>query len=154
MIGAPDLKVITLRGIPVDLWRRSRDWFRGLVREFEIISSGQDDDSVPIALLQFIQEAQERFAQFGRSDARLDQALDAGQESVDQTLQLPDVAAEASLELWDLIRRAEEFCRSGDMLTVVPPTDVRDFVEWYLSEVAAQVEGADPVPWPGPQAER
>jgi hypothetical protein len=154
MIGAPDLKVIDLRGIPVDLWRRSRDWFRGLVREFEIISSGVDDDSVPAALLQFIQEAQERFAQFGDSDARLDQALDAGQESVDQSLHLPDVAAQASLELWDLILRAEEFCRSGDMLTMVPPADVRDFVEWYLGEVARQVEGAEPRSWPEHQAER
>jgi hypothetical protein len=144
----PDsLQRIELRGIPVPLWHQARTWFDGLLREFTILNT-QESGDVPADLLQFVAEATERFAQFGRSDALLDEALSAGLSEVDQELMLPALAGEASLGLWSLIERAEEYCLSGQMLTLVPKDDVRRFVRWYLFEVTNQIAGESPSRWP------
>jgi hypothetical protein len=139
---------IEIRGIPVPLWHQARVWFAGLLREFTILNT-QDSGAVPEELLDFVAEATDQFAQFGRSDALLDEALSAGLDEVDQELMLPAMAREASLELWSLIERAEKFCLSGQMLTLVPDEDVRNFVHWYLFEVTNQIAGFSPTRWPG-----
>jgi hypothetical protein len=145
-LTVPDsLHRIEIRGIPVALWDRARAWFGGLQREFTILST-QDGDE-PEELLKFVAEATDRFAQFGRSDALLDEAMNAGLAEVDQELMLPTMAREASLNLWSLIQRAEQYCSSGQMLTLVPDDDVRNFVRWYLFEVSNQIDGMAPRRW-------
>ena len=39
------------------------------------------------------------------------------------------------------------YCRSGDLLTLETPADVRAFQRWYLDEMAHQLDGAPPTPW-------
>jgi hypothetical protein len=147
VISPDSLHLIEVRGIPVPLWHQTRTWFEGLLREFTILNT-QEGGDVPEELLQFVAEATDRFAQFGRSDAVLDEALSAGMSEVDQELMLPAIAREAALDLWSLIQRAEEYCLSGQMLTLVPQDDVRRFVRWYLFEVTSQIAGASPSSWP------
>jgi hypothetical protein len=139
---------IEIRGIPIPLWHQARVWFAGLLREFTILNT-QDRGAVPEELLNFVAEATEQFAQFGRSDALLDEALSAGLDEVDQELMLPAMAREASVDLWSLIERAEKFCLSGQMLTLVPDEDVRNFVRWYLYEITNQIAGTPPTRWSG-----
>jgi hypothetical protein len=138
---------VELRGIPTDVWDSARRWFQGLMREFDVIGTTAGDDTVPARLITFVNEARERFSRFGRSDAELDRALEAGTPHLDVQLELPAAAKEAALDLWQLIEEAESYCRSGQLLSVVPDGDVRQFTEWYLHEITRQIDGLDPIPW-------
>lgn len=146
MTGSSGLHQIELRGIPVPLWQQARIWFESLLREFAIINT-QEPGSVPQELLSFVAEVRGRFAQFGRSDRLLDQAIADGVMEVDQQLELPAMAREASLELWELIDRAREFCAADRLLTLVPEPEVGRFVHWYLHEIVGQIAGEPPTRW-------
>ncbi len=149
MLRHDDLHKVSLRGVPVEIWRRSREWFSGLIREFEIIASGVDPTrgGPPTELVRFVAEVSEKFSGFGQSEPILDQAITDREIEVDLDLELPNAAGAAATELWHLIEKADEYCRSGALLTLAIPEDVRTFAGWYLSEVARQVEGAEARPW-------
>jgi hypothetical protein len=46
-----------------------------------------------------------------------------------------------------VLLEVDEFCRSGQMLTLVPPDDLREFWAWYLLEFVRQIEGQPPIAW-------
>lgn len=143
-----DLFGVSVRRLPLELWNRSRRWFEELLREFAVIAS-EADDTIPRDLLAFVDATRERFGQFSEvSNAALETAYAADKAEIDLEMNLPKEAAAAALELRDLIGRTRQFCRRGELLTLEPEPEVFRFIDWYLDEVVAQIEGNPPTPWP------
>lgn len=140
---------VRLIGIPVQLWARSRVWFEGLLREFDIIAT-ESDEATPRELVAFVADTRERFSRFSTdSNTVLEESLERGDAAADLEMELPPEAGNAARELWVRIVAADDFCRHGDLLTLALPEDVRTFVRWYLGEFSNQMEGAEPSPWKG-----
>lgn len=134
-------------GVPVETWRRSRDWFEGLLREFDIIAT-ESDEATPRELVEFVAGARERFSRFSAgSTTVLEEALERRQTTVDLEMRVPPDVAGAARDLWLRILAADDFCRQGELLTLALPEDVREFIRWYLEEIAHQIEGGEPRPW-------
>ncbi len=63
------------------------------------------------------------------------------------TYHLPPEVGPAAQELDRMLDEANEFCRSGDLLTLDTPPDVLAFRQWFLAEFVAQLAGSAPTPW-------
>lgn len=152
MTGPPsELVKVTLRRLPLDLYRQSREHQDELQREFTFIqqSSSLHESSVPHRLIQLMLELNARFGAFskGPRDA-LDVALDQGVATMDVVYQVPPEAKEAAVTLGVLLDEADEFCRNGThLLTLATPPGPLALRRWYLGEFVAQIDGADPTPW-------
>ena len=123
----------------------------GLFREFALILSGEPgrDDDIPRRLLEVIEELNDRFGAFTAApQGELQAALDQGADAIDLTFHVPAEARDAALRLRDLLAAADEYCRSGDLLTTTPPPEAVRFRNWYLQEFVAQIDGSPPTPWP------
>ena len=148
-----ELHPVHLRNVPVGLWHQSRRWFEELLREFAVVSTSSPDTQVPRQLLDFVDDARSRFSRFSEStNLTLEEAHAQGRSNIDLSLQVPAGAGPIALELYEHVLRADEFCRRGQLLTIQLSESVRAFVEWYLGEVARQLEGGEPVPWNGSEA--
>ena len=143
------LTEVVLEGCPLDLLERARRHTESLIREFAFIaSSGADRSSVPARLLALVDRIRARIS--GLNDAiegQIDRARERGDEFIDLRVLLPGNGRELALELKRHFDEAEEFCRSGDLLTLAEPEDVRAFRTWYLDQYVAQIDGEAPVPW-------
>lgn len=138
---------VSMIGVPLAMWFQARNWFEGLLREFDVLAAG-NGDTTPQELVDFVADVRERFSRFSEgSNAVLEEAYRRGAKSVDVELALPPEAAPVARHLWEQIARAEEYCRRGDLLTLTPDEDLRRYVRWYLNEVADQLEGAEPRAW-------
>jgi hypothetical protein len=70
--------------------------------------------------------------------------------SMDLTYEVPRSVGPAMRDLHDLMERADEFCREGQLLTLASIPVEREFRLWFLREFIDQAEGAPPTPWGGP----
>jgi hypothetical protein len=147
MERSSELVQIHIEGVPVELWGRTRDWFSGLLREFDIIASTSDEDSAPRRLTNFVADTRRQFGQFSGPTEALEEAHAAGEVTTDVAFEVPPVAASAAAALWERIEEALEFCSGGDLLTLTPTEDVIRFCRWYLFEVVDQIAGSAPHGW-------
>jgi hypothetical protein len=138
---------VDIVGLPLDVYQRASEHTDELLREFALIR-GDDGDHVPARLLALVTELNLRFGPFaqGASDA-LQQALDRGDATVDLCYDVPVEAAAAAAHLGDLFDEADEFCRSGDLLTLATLPEAVGFRRWFLDEFVAQIGGAAPRSW-------
>lgn len=147
MTSEQDLIRVHLVGVPVGLWHRGRVWFDGLLREFDILAADHGE-TTPRELLEFVAETRERFSGFtDEPNTALEEAHRRGVESTDVDLYLPPVAAPVARDLWAHLARALEYCHSGDLLTLTPDRELTRYLEWYLHEIARQLEGEAPRPF-------
>jgi hypothetical protein len=81
---------------------------------------------------------------------RLDAAIDRGDPVIaDHVMALPVEAEPAIRTLEDLLDEADEYCRQGQhLLTLATPADLLAYRRWYLGQIADQLAGAAPRPWP------
>jgi anti-sigma B factor antagonist len=71
-----------------------------------------------------------------------------GQTAVDLVFELPPGIVEATEQLASLFDELDDFCRHGDLLTLVTPADLAAYRRWVFGEVANQVrDGRAPRPW-------
>ncbi len=150
----PDRVSVQLVGFPLSVYARSLEHTTELIREFSLIAlGGQDRQSpaLPARLLAIVDTLTRDYAGItDAADARRDEALEAGLETVDLTYQVPPAAAAACRALLAVLDEVDEFCRSGDaLLTLATSPESRKFREWYFDQFIAQIAGAKPTPWPG-----
>ena len=146
-------RTVQLLGMPVQEYEQARLHSDALLREFALISFGQQTGEaelpVPARLLALVEELGHRFA--GTDEAVQDGAHQAalqGRAVFDLSMELPVEAAEATEDLSRLFEEAEEYCRSGDLLVTETPPSVVAFRHWYLGQVVAQLrDGAPPTPF-------
>lgn len=154
---ASPLVEVHLLELPVEVAGRAQQHVDELLREFALIHTGVAQPAdvehapVPARLLVLVDALTDQFA--GVSDDardRLDAAIDRGDHVIaDHLLTLPPEAAPASQVLGAMLDECDDYCASGDdLLTLATPPDLRDYRRWYLTEVAVQLGGGSPTPWP------
>lgn len=151
-----DLRTVRLLQLPVQVWAASQEHHDELLREFALMTVGHTDGDpvsapVPLRLLRLVDDLTRRFA--GTSDEqreRLFAAAAQGVRYVDELeYHLPPAAGPACVQLAHMLDEADEYCRDGEhLLTLATPDEVRLFRDWYLGDIARQLEGAPPEPWP------
>ena len=62
-------------------------------------------------------------------------------------LDVPERVKGDTVELAPLLREVDEYCRTGDLLTLSPSDDIRAFWVWMLSEFVRQLSGEAPMSW-------
>jgi anti-anti-sigma factor len=147
-----DLHEVLLQRVPVDLHNRTAEHSDALQREFELIQRASPEErSTPHRLVELIGQLHAQFGTFGEA-ARL-QIADAsarGLESTDLTYHLPVEAGDAARRLGDQLDEADDYCSAGEhLLTLVTPADALAYRRWFLDEVSRQLDGEEPMPWPG-----
>jgi hypothetical protein len=123
-----------------------------IVREFALISFGERsgvNERVPAALLALVDDLRKRYgSDAGAIRTRVEEAATAGEDSVDLEIPGDETALEMTERITELLDRADEFCRSGDLLTLAAPPEVVAWRHWWRDQVVRQVhDDAEPVPW-------
>jgi hypothetical protein len=145
-------RVVRLLGVPVDLYLEASRHSAEIVREFALISMGERsgaNERVPDRLLDLVAELRRRHRR--STDAirsQFEEASLAGEATVDIELPSDEVVAEITERLTDLLDAADEFCRTGDLLTLASSPEVVAWRHWWRDQVLSQIrEGADPMAW-------
>lgn len=148
-----DLVEVHLLGLPVEIHRAASEHSDELQREFALLRVQQSDaetSDVPARLLALIDDLGERFAGFTEStEADLEDAMDRGDESIDLVFRVPPAAKEAAEALGALLDEADDFCRTGGLMTLATPASALAYRRWYLEEFTRQIDGLPPAPWSG-----
>ena len=144
-----------LRDFPLRVWARQQQHTEGVLREFELLVSGQasglTQSSPPKQLLDLATMFTQRFGTLidALNEARED-ALAAGLDRIDSRVPLPAGTPELLEQVHTVMESVDEFCRHGDLLMLARPAEVVALSEWSRAEIIAQYAGAGPTPWPGP----
>jgi hypothetical protein len=142
-----DLVRVSILGMPLEVMQRSSEHSDELLREFALIR-GEGSDHVPARLLALIEDLRGRVGSFAEGPRQaMQEALERGDESIDLHYQVPPTVAAAARQLGELLDEADEFCRSGDLLTLATQPEGVAFRHWYLAEFQRQVDGLPPRPW-------
>jgi hypothetical protein len=156
-----ELVSVSILGMPLEVMQRASEHSDELLREFALIREDHSDH-VPARLLALIEDLRGRFGSFSEGPRQAMQAaLERGDATIDLHYQVPPAVAAAARQLGNLLDEADEFCRSGDLLTLATQPEGVAFRHWYLDEFQRQVGGLPPRPWtstldrpPGPVMER
>jgi anti-sigma regulatory factor (Ser/Thr protein kinase) len=141
---------IELRNMPVELFSHLRRHFNELGRELRLLSMS-DPERYPIAVEfaeAYLQVELERRQVIGLEP--LDQAIAAGQESIDLTYLTPPTSPASMTRIGSLLDTVYESLADDSLLAVRPPDELLDLQRWYLGEFARQAAGEAPRPWNGP----
>lgn len=144
---AAALVTVRILRLPLDVYARASEHSDELLREFALIRE-ENSDHVPSRLLALIEELNARFGGFTEAATlALQAALDRGDAHIDLSYEVPPDAGAAARRLGALLDEADEFCRSGDLLTLATLPESLAFRRWFLEEFALQVDGRPPRPW-------
>ena len=139
---------ILLLDFPLALMDRARRHRDALLREFAFIVNTENESSVPARLLEIARHSDEHYADLNpESELLCDEAIARGETSLDLELVVPPDFEFAVLSAVPVLLEVEEYCRRGDMLTLVPADDLRQFWAWYLMEFVRQMHGEPPIAW-------
>jgi hypothetical protein len=147
------LHEVHLRGIPLALLAESSERNEELMRELALIANPHpdSDNNVPRRLLRLVQRLREDYSDFRAGpQEQIDEARARGEATIDVTYHVPVTVGPAAAELRDLLDDTDEYCRSGDLLTLASPELLVRFRRWYLGEFVRQIAGQEPQPWEGP----
>jgi len=140
---------VRIVGLPLDVLRSSREHHDSLMREFALIALDDErGDAAPTRLIALTDELRARFQAFTtRANETIDAAVARGDAVIDVEFEIPAVAADAAERLTELLDEADDFCRTGDLLTLATSPEVRAFRDWYLGEFVRQCRGEAPRAW-------
>jgi hypothetical protein len=147
-------QTVRLLGVPVDLYLRASRHQHELAREFSLISfgesSGMSEHEVPARLLGLVDQLRGRYSRASHEiRRRFEDAAAGGLRSVDIELPANELAAQLTEDMTDALDAADEFCRSGQLLTLAAPPEVVVWRHWWRDQVVGQIRhGAEPVPYP------
>lgn len=140
---------VTLIGFPLDVARRAYAHRAALLREFAIIALGGGAfDDLPARLVELVKELDERYSGTNpEADEIVNQAIKHGESRVDLAVRVPPRIMGDMVDLHALLVDVDEYCRTGELLTLAPDDELRRFWYWFLGELARQSTGAGPVAW-------
>ena len=151
MTDAGDLVDVVLLGLPVEQFRRSQQYHDALLRELALIDAETSDGpaTAPRRLTVLVAELGQSYGGFSvEPEGQLKDAIEQGLVRIDVRYQVPREAKRAAIELAALLDEVDEYCSTGDLLTLAVPDDVLAFRRRYLDEFVGQIDGAAPRPWP------
>jgi hypothetical protein len=145
-----EMRSVVLLDFPVELVQRAREHGEALLREFAMIVHGASDHDtqVPKRLLELAAESDQRNAGLNpHAEEVLDAARERGDDYVDLELEVPVSFKQETLEAVPILLEVEQYCRRGELLTLVPDDDLRLFWQWYLGEFIRQIDGEPAISW-------
>jgi anti-anti-sigma factor len=140
---------VELRGIPVELHQRATEAGDELRREFALLAGDREPHDVPARLLALAEELSARFADMGdpAQDAVLAAAA-SGAATADAVYRVPAEVIDACEQLRAMLGEADEFCRQGDsLLTLAPSDELIAYRHWFLDQFVDQIAGRPPRTW-------
>ena len=140
---------VRLLGLPVEIHRRSGEHQEALRRELAFIEHAHAADAAPARLTALGDELSGRYGALTETQTKqLLEATEAGRTTIDLEFELPPDIVDAMLQLGALLEELDDFCREGDLLTLVTPPDLREYRRWVLGEFTSQVrDGQPPRAW-------
>ena len=146
--------VVRLRGVPVRSWLRLQEHTDALMREYRLIMQ-QGAEQMPAELLRLFATLQADFPQSAVPGLRgaVKAAFDAGHTTADVDTPVTFRQAELMGALHETLVRIDAYCRDGVLLTLPLDDAISALRGWVVDEVARQMRGDDPRPYPGPLAE-
>jgi len=143
------MRRVYLRDFPVRVMDRARQQSEELLREFALIVHGNPDEAhVPKRLLELAAESEKRYAGLNpHAEDIVDAAIAEGREFVDLELFVPESFGQETVDAVPILLEVEEYCRRGELLTLVADDELRQFWAWYLIEFIRQLEGQEPFSW-------
>jgi hypothetical protein len=143
----PELATVRILGLPLGVLQRASEHNDELLREFALIRE-ENSEHVPSRLLALIDELNGRFGSFTEGPAKaIQEALDRGDHEMDLEYRVPADAADGAVRLGSLLDEADQFCRSGDLLTLATLPESLHFRRWFLEEFSLQIGGGAPRTW-------
>lgn len=151
-VSAPGREV-TLRDVPVRLYREAQQHTDALLRELVLMAeyeTSQAGGEGPIRSL--FTRANDGFADrldlTVRAAPDIDAAVSRGESAVTLVFTLPERYA-TSTEAWTrVLDELDGLCRDGTMLMVPASAEVAAFAKWWCGEFVRQLrDGAAPTPW-------
>lgn len=144
-----------LRDFPLRVWAQSRQHSDEVVRELTLMlegeRSGQTSLDAPQALVDLAGMFTTRFGPLlDQLYAAREAALLAGRDRMDSEVALVEGTPELLGQVREVLDAVDDFCRSGDLLTLERTEVDRRLFDWTLDELVAQFHGEEPTPWPGP----
>ena len=140
---------IRLLAMPVRLWQAARQHHDALVRELLLFSSQRASRGIDLTLGSRTKETVSRVVD--QIADRLGPARMRSWEPVaaDVEVQVPRDAGPAYVALRDMLNLGERLAGSGELLTRPGLPEIVAVRDWVYDEVAAQLAGREPEPWPG-----
>ncbi|MBA2529136.1 MAG: hypothetical protein H0V19_04115 [Euzebyales bacterium] len=147
-----DSATVQLLDVPVARYLQMQQHHDAMLREFALIVVGAEDPSVhevPRRLLELITETRSRHPS---AAAQLREGIAAaesrGQALATLRLQLPLEVVRWVGDLLVLFDEADDFCRTGDLLTPPSSPEVVHIRQWLVGEIMRQAsDGAAPTPF-------
>ncbi len=146
----PDgLFVVELRHLPLAVLNRAQDHNLTLMRELALVHTADEGGIAPARLLWLSQTLDQQYADFNAEPREmLQKAIEGDRSHIDVRYEVPAHAGEAAAELGAALDEVDEYCRQGDLLTLVTPPEALAFRRWLLGEFVAQIrQGSEPRPW-------
>jgi hypothetical protein len=146
--------------VPVRAYLELQQHNDALFRELELIdvelrARPAPPTPLPERLVRLVEEFRARFP--GVSDGYREPVAAAaarGESTVDLDARLTPASIPAARAYVELLERADELCRAGEMLTPPPSEEVRLLRRWFVEQLTAQLlHHASPTP-PGPASAR
>ena len=144
-----DLVVVELLNVPLAVLTRAAEHNHTLQRELALVHEADESGVAPARLLWLSQHLDRKYANFNSAPRQtLQKAIEGDETHVDVRYEVPAHAAVAAAELGAALDEVDDYCRNGDLLTLVTPSDALSFRRWFLGEFIAQIQrGASPTPW-------
>ena len=140
---------IQVQGVPVHAFAKFQRHYRDLRREIRLLALAHEHDYPLAKVLSEHFNALEMPLRANMGREQVDDALEAGRETIDLRLRMPPDVARQIGELIDLLDAADDFSRAERLLTAPRQPEQRSFQIWVLSEFRRQAAGAAPQPWSG-----
>ena len=143
-----------LKDFPLRIWDRGRQHQDEVLREFTLMLEGQRSGQTSHAPQALVDLAEMFTRQFGplidQVTLAREQALARGEDRFDSEVTLPAGIPQLLQQVRSVLESVDEYCRTGDLLTLERSPESRRLFEWTAEELTRQYEGGEPTPWPGP----
>lgn len=145
---------VALVDFPVAQFLQMQEQHDSMLRELALIAlrADQPDAEVPRRLLSLAREIQQR-ANDGANPFRegVEEAAERGDVVATLELTIPFSTLRWTEDFLMLFEEADEYARSGHLLTPPSPPEVAEFRRWLVGELIRQIrDGATPSPyWAG-----
>lgn len=140
---ATDLRTITLVDLPVRPFLELQHHQEEMLREFALIDVDRERGGaagVPARLLELVTDLRTRYAvPRGAIVDAVDEAARRGDETVTVTVSFPAEAASQVKATCDAYEEADEYCRSGDLLTLATSAEVTALRRRLCDDIVAQL---------------
>lgn len=146
-----DMRNVRLLRVPLRLAARSAEHHATLMRELALVAAADDTSTAPGRLLSLAPELRTKYALLGQAQrARAVEAAATGAASIDLEYEAPIELADDAARVAALLAEVDQFCRDGELVTLVTPHDVAGYRAWVFAEFRAQLRGGtEPTPWTG-----